>query len=134
MTEFKSEFDRRGVAVAVVSFAEPSKLAHYQEQHGWPFTLLADPRRQAYRQFDLKRFSLFRVFSPATLKRYLQLICKGMKQQPYGGEDIFQSGGDFLVDRKGNLLFSHRSRDPADRPAAAKLLEEIDRIKWRSAG
>ena len=91
--------------------------------------MLADPRRQTYRQFDLKRFSLFRVFSPATLKRYLHLIFKGMKQEPYGGEDIFQSGGDFLIDRKGNLLFAHRSRDPADRPAPAKLLQEIDRIK-----
>ncbi len=95
--------------------------------------MLADPDAERYQGFDLKRFSLFRVFSSATLKRYLQLIFKGMKQEPYGGEDIFQSGGDFLIDRKGNLLFAHRSRDPADRPAPAKLLEEIDRIKSRIA-
>jgi len=66
VTEYKSEFDRRGVSIAVVSFAEPSKLAHYQELHRWPFTMLADPERKAYQGFDLKRFSLFRVFSSAT--------------------------------------------------------------------
>ena len=46
MAEYKSEFDRRGVSIAVVSFAEPSKLAHYQELHRWPFTMLADPERR----------------------------------------------------------------------------------------
>ena len=40
----------------------------------------------------------------------------------------------FSLIEKGNLLFAHRSHDPADRPAPAKLLEEIDRIKSRTAG
>ena len=133
MKEFKSEFDRRGVSVVVVSFAEPTKLVHYQELHQWPFPIFADPERKAYRALDLKRLSLFRVFSPATLKRYLQLLFKGMKQESYGGEDIYQSGGDFLLDREGNLLFAHRSQDPADRPAPATLLEEIDRLRSRLA-
>jgi peroxiredoxin len=130
--EFKSEFDRRGVSVVVVSFAQPTKLVHYQELHRWPFPIIADPERKAYRAFDLQRLSLFRVFSPATLKRYLQLLFKGMKQEPYGGEDIYQSDGDFLLDRRGNILFAHRSQDPADRPAPAKLLEEIDRFRTQS--
>jgi hypothetical protein len=130
--ECKPEFDRRGVSVVVVSFAEPAKLVHYQELHQWPFTMLADPERKAYRAFDLQRLSWFRVFSPATLKRYLQLLFKGMKREPYGGEDIYQSGGDFLLDREGNLHFAQRSQDPADRPAPARLLDMIDRFGARS--
>jgi hypothetical protein len=61
------------------------------------------------------------------LLRYFQLLRNGMKQSPYGGEDIFQGGGDFLVDRSGNILFAHRSRNPADRPRPETLLREIDR-------
>ncbi len=131
MKESKSEFDRREVAVIVVSFAEPAKLIRYQELHRWPFTILADPERKAYRAFDLKRLSWFRVFSPAALLLYAKLLRKGMKQDPYGGEDLYQSGGDFLLDGKGDILFAHRSQDPADRPAPAKLLEEIDRLRSR---
>jgi peroxiredoxin len=131
VTESKSEFDRRGVAVIVVSFAEPAKLIRYQELHRWPFPILADPERKAYRDFDLKRLSWFRVFSPATLLLYAKLLRKGMKQDPYGGEDIYQSGGDFLLDRQGNILFAHRSLDPADRPSTARLLEEIARLRSR---
>jgi hypothetical protein len=122
------EFDRRGVTVAVVSFAQPAKLVRYQEHHQWPFIMLADPERKAYEAFALKRLSWFQVFSPAALKLYWKLLRSGMKQERYEGDDIYQSGGDFLIDRKGNILFAHRSQDPADRPAVARLIMAIDHI------
>jgi hypothetical protein len=51
-----------------------------------------------------------------------------MKREDYGKDDIYQSGGDFVVDREGNILFAYRSQDPADRPSAAELLRAIDRL------
>jgi peroxiredoxin len=122
----KPEFDRRDVTIAVVSFAEPAMLLEYQEYHAWPFHILADPKRLAYRAFRLGRLSWLRVFSVATLKLYFRLMRKGMARENYGKEDIYQAGGDFLLDRAGNLLFAHRSQDPADRPSVEKLLREID--------
>jgi len=128
----KAEFDRRGVSIVVVSFAEQSKLVHYQEKHQWPFTILTDPARAAYQAFALKRLTWRQVFSAATLTLYLKLFCKGMKREDYGKQDIYQSGGDFLLDRSGNILFAHRGQDPADRPSAIALLKEIDRVSKRS--
>ena len=125
----KSEFDHRGVSVTIISFAEPSRLAPYQEQHRWPFTILADPQRKVYQAFELKPLSWFRVFSPPVLKLYFKLWRRGLKQEPYGGEDIYQSGGDFLLDSRGNALYAYRSRSPADRPTPQKLLQEIDRVQ-----
>jgi hypothetical protein len=125
--DFHDEFQERGVEIVVISFAEPAKLKRYQEQHRWPFTILADPAREAYRAFSLERLSLFRVFSPATLKLYLKLLRERRVRADYGREDTYQGGGDFLLDRAGNILFAHRSREPADRPSARRLLEEIDR-------
>ena len=124
---FKDRFEARGVSIVVISFAEPERLAQYEAQHRWPFVMLADPKRTAYDVFALKRLSWFQVFSPATLKLYWRLRREGKKREDYGRDDIYQSGGDFLIDRDGNLLFAHRSRDPADRPAAKSLLEIIDR-------
>jgi hypothetical protein len=126
--EQHAEFDRRGVVIAVISFAEPAKLAGYQEHHQWPFMMLADPERRAYQAFALRRLSWFQVFSPAALKLYWKLLRGGMKPEHYEGDDIYQSGGDFLIDGNGNILFAHRSQDPADRPSAAKLLQAIDRV------
>ena len=129
MRQLHGEFGRRGVAIAVVSFAKPAQLAQYQQRHQWPFIMLADPERQAYNAFALKRLSWFQVFSPAALKLYWKLLRGGMRQEAYRGDDIYQSGGDFLLDREGNILFAHRSQNPADRPAPAQLLMVIDRIQ-----
>ena len=133
MKSLKDEFDRRGVAIVVISFAEPERLAPYQEHHHWPFVMLADPKRIAYQAFALKRLSWFRVFSPSTLWLYLRLLREGKKFQSYGKDDYYQAGGDFLIDREGNILFAHRSQDPADRPSIEKLLEAIDRTASRTS-
>jgi hypothetical protein len=125
----KSEFDRRGVRILVVSFGEPSKLLDYQQRHRWPFPVLADPERKAYRTFALPKLSLWRIFSPSTLKLYWRLTRQGMKQEHYGAADIFQSGGDFLLDRDGNALYGHRSKDPADRPTVRELLQQVDQLR-----
>lgn len=129
MKSFKDEFDRRGVAIVVVSFAEPAKIIPYQEYHRWPFVILADPNRTAYREFGLKRLSLSRVLSFSTLLLYTRLLLKGMRLQSYGRDDYYQGGGDFLLDSRGNILFAHRSDDPADRPAISDLLAAIDRLR-----
>jgi hypothetical protein len=82
----------------------------------------------AYRAFSLPRLAWWRVFSPRTLVLYSKLLWEGKRRRDYGREDLQQAGGDFLVDRAGNILFAHRSREPADRPSPEKLLQEIDHV------
>jgi peroxiredoxin len=125
---FKAEFDRRDVAIIVISFAESAKLIRYQQYDNWPFVVLADPGRTAYRAFNLTRLSLFRVFSPSTLRLYFKLVREGARVRHYGKDDYYQAGGDFLLDRDGNVLFAHRSSEPSDRPAATRLLDAIDAV------
>ena len=124
----KSEFDRRGTRIVIVSFREASRLREYQERRRWPFPVLADPDRKVYRTFGLPKFKLCRVFSPSTIKLYRQLIRRGLKREQYDGADIFQSGGDFLLNRDGKILYAHRSKDPADRPTVSTLLQWIDQL------
>lgn len=123
------ELDKRSVAIIVISFASPDRLVPYQRIQQWPFVVLADPERSAYGLFSLKRLPWYRLFSFSTIKLYLHLLRQGRKLQNYGKDDYSQGGGDFLLDRRGRLLFAHRSDDPADRPSVNKLLDEIDRVK-----
>src|ERR1041384_8180305 len=44
----KAEFDRRGISVAVISFAKPPVVARYQQEMKWPFPIFADPTRSTY--------------------------------------------------------------------------------------
>jgi hypothetical protein len=125
----KSKFEKRGVSIVVVSFAKPATVLSYQQRQQWPFIILADPQRTAYRAFSLKRLSLWRVYSPSTLVSYLRLCREGKRLQLYEESDIYQSGGDFILDRAGNVLFAHRSRTPADRPDTTQLLNALERAQ-----
>lgn len=129
MRSARQELEKQGAAVVVVSFAEPERLAHYQRIHRWPFILLADPNREAYYHFGLKRLPWYRVFSLPTLKLYAHLLRRGRKLESYGRDDYFQAGGDFLLDREGRLLFAYHSHDPADRPGVDLLLDELSKAK-----
>jgi peroxiredoxin len=124
----KTEFDRRKVSIVVVSFAEQRQIVRYADDHRWPLAIFTDPERTVYRAFGLQRLPWLRVFSPATLRLYFRSR-HGVRQRGYGKEDIYQGGGDFLIDRMGNIHFAHRSRDPADRPKVRQLLQEIDRAQ-----
>jgi hypothetical protein len=90
--------------------------------------MLADPERKAWRYFGLKRLPWHRVFSLPTLKLYFHLLLKGRKLENYGRDDFYQSGGDFLLDRTGKILFAYRSHDPADRPPVRRLLAEVEKL------
>ena len=113
-----------------------SSLSRSPSRHGWrlirniitghsSYSLIQSAL--SYQAFRIKRLSLLQVFSLPTLRLYFRLLREGKKFQNYGKDDYYQAGGDFLVDRKGNILFAHRSQDPADRPPIEKLLEAIDR-------
>ena len=128
MTAQKSEFDQRGIAVLVISFASVSTVSRYQERHRWPFAVLTDPERTSYRAFGLGRFSRARVFSLSTLLLYMRLLRKGIKREPYGGEDVYQSGGDFLLDQSGKVLWSFKSKDPTRRPSVDEMLKAVGEV------
>ena len=118
-------FHDRGVSVAVVSFAKPERLRRYHDQKRWPFLMLADPDRTAYAVLGFSRIPLHRLFSPRMLLVYWRLWRKGRRSK-YEKDDIFQGGGDALIDAEGRILYIHRSHDPADRPSVTTLKQAVE--------
>jgi len=119
-----SEFQALGGEVVVISFVEPSRLAEYLLRRPWPFPVLADPTRGAYRAFGLTSASWSQLLRPRVMLRYFGLLLRGRRPQ-LPREDVHQLGGDFILDRTGNVRFAYRSRDPADRPSVDELLREL---------
>jgi hypothetical protein len=120
------EIRGRGAEVLVISFAPPERLASYREEHGWPFPIVADPGREAYRAFGLDRAGWGDLLRPRVLLRYAGLILWGYRIRG-SGEDVHQLGGDFVLDRERRLIYAHRSTHPADRPPAEALIRALGR-------
>lgn len=111
-----------GVDVLVVTQSRPEAVS----AASLPLPTVCDPDRVAYRYFglDCGRWSMFLRWS--VLARYLRLIITGWR--PHRGEareDMLQLGGDFILSADRRLLYAHRCNDPADRPAATDLVNQI---------
>jgi hypothetical protein len=113
----------------VVTQARPGSLAAFLRMDPWPFPVVADPERAAYRAFGLGRTSWWKLLHPASLLHYLRLMFQGWGlRRPTPEEDLLQLGGDFVLAGDGRLVYARRGT-ATDRPPVAELLQAI-----RSAG
>lgn len=114
-----------GADVLVVTQSRPEAVS----AASLPLPTVCDPGRAAYRSFGLDRGRWSMFFRWGVLARYLRLILSGW--QPHrgeAGEDMLQLGGDFILSADRRLLYAHRSNDPADRPAATDLVNQIQHL------
>uniref|UniRef100_A0A672YSX5 Uncharacterized protein n=3 Tax=Sphaeramia orbicularis TaxID=375764 RepID=A0A672YSX5_9TELE len=90
--------------------------------------MLLDPQRKIYRSFGLGS-SYSRVMSFGCLLQYSEYgaVDRDFPDVPARLlEDIYQMGGDFLLDDTGKVLLSHPCKTPLDRPSTSHLLKAAD--------
>ncbi|MCB9377381.1 MAG: redoxin domain-containing protein [Holophagales bacterium] len=122
----RAEIEALGAAVLLVAYDEPSlleaKMLHHLEL---PFPLALDRERTAYATWGLGRTNLFgAMLSPSLNWRYFRLLLAGERFLGFA-PDMFQLGGDFVVDPKGDVAFAYRMRNNGDRASVATLFEAL---------
>lgn len=126
MIEQRARIEALGATVVMVAYDRPGLLATKMMRGlDVPYTLLFDPERAAYRAWGLGRTGLFgAMLSPALNWRYLKLLLRGERFLGLA-PDMFQLGGDFVLDRRGRIQFAWRMRNNGDRAPVPLLLEEL---------
>lgn len=111
-----------GIAVLAVVQAKPAVLRPFLARRPYPFPVVSDPDRTAYRAFGLGRVGWGHFLRPDVLFGYLRHLATGRRvRKPAVGEDVRQLGGDFLVSRNLRLVYAHPSRAATDRPTLAAI-------------
>jgi hypothetical protein len=125
------EIRSAGADVLVVTQSRPDAVS----TASLSLPTVCDPDRAAYRYFGLDRGRWSMFFRWSVLARYLRLIFTGWRPRcGEVGEDLLQLGGDFILSADRHLLYAHRSNDPADRPAATDLIDQIQHPTRPPAG
>lgn len=115
---------RRDVRVAVVTFENDFFARQYVAENGLAWPLLIDGRRELYHGYGMLSASFWDIWGPKSWLAYLRALLKGQSLRKSEG-DIFQRGGDVLIDPGGIVCLHHVGAGPADRPAVRELLERV---------
>ena len=126
MREQEDELARHDVKVAVVTFENDFFARQYVAETGLEWPLLIDDARDAYRGYGMLAASFWDIWGPATWRAYCGALLRGEKLRHSQG-DIYQRGGDVLIDPAGIVRLHHIGDGPADRPPVAALLERVSR-------
>ncbi|XP_067337428.1 selenoprotein L isoform X2 [Channa argus] len=124
----QADLDARSVQVLVVSFGSLEGAQLWLEQTGCSFEMLLDPQRKIYKSFGLGS-SYAKVMKFVCLLQYSEYgaVDRDFPDIPFRLlEDIYQMGGDFLLDEAGKVVFSHPSKTPLDSPTVTGILQAVD--------
>ena len=110
----------------MVTFLSPHELSAFHAEHQFPFFVLGDPERRVYRRYGLTPGRLAAVFSAPVRTYYWRAFREGRAiHLPRSTTEVFQLGGDFLVDEQGVIRMAYYSERPGDRPSVEDILRAI---------
>jgi hypothetical protein len=120
----EEELRKRNVEVVVVTFEAGLLALGYAEETSLQWPLLVDADRVIYREYGMLSASFGDVWGPRTWWAYLKAILHGDRPRKSEG-DIYQRGGDMLVDPEGIVRFHHVGKGPSDRPSVDEILARV---------
>lgn len=108
-----------------VTQGDPGQAQALCDRFQAPFPCLADPKRRGYREFGLKRGSMWQIMlSPTVVARGLQAARKGHFVERVVG-DPFLLPGTFIIDGEGIVRYARYARHSADHPPTDELLAAL---------
>ena len=124
MRDHHEEFTARGARVVAIGMGRPDMAADLKEKQDVPFTLLVDRTKHSYRLMKMARGSWMAVAGPKVWARAAKSLLTGHGLQK-AKQDPLQMGGAVIVDRDGEVRFTHRSKDSSDNVPVEKLLAAL---------
>ena len=125
MRDRRAELAARNATVVVIGFEATRRQRGFcrtLKLGDWP--CLVDEALVTYHAYGLGRLPRSRTFTPASLWGYVKFWQQGHRM-PRPKADIYQAGGDFVVDPAGRLALVHPGRSPSDRPSVDEILDSI---------
>lgn len=85
---------------------------------------MSDTTRGVYKDYGMLTAPFWDVWGIKTWRVYFKELLKGIKPKKSEG-DIYQRGGDVLIEAEGIVRLHHIGEGPADRPSVEKILRVI---------
>jgi peroxiredoxin len=126
MVSARERIQQAGVEVIFVAFHDPElMMSKMLRDLDLKFLLLLDSAREFYARWGLQTGTLKAVINPGALWAIVKLTLKRPPSLGSAPPHHNQLGGDFVVDRAGNLVFVNRMRSIHDRADIDDMLAAV---------
>lgn len=125
MRDKEDELNGLNVNVVVVTFENDFLARCYVEDTALVWPILIDTTREVYKGYGMLAASFWDVWGLKTWRVYFKEMLKGNTPKKSDG-DVYQRGGDVLVDPEGIVRLHHIGEGPADRPSVEHILKVIN--------
>lgn len=110
--------------VVVITFENDFFARSYVADTTLTWPLLIDETHQIYQGYGMLKASFLDVWGIKSWAVYLRELYRGQKLTS-SKADIYQRGGDVLIDPGGIVRLHHIGQGPADRPAVKSILTKV---------
>lgn len=114
MWQQRAELEQLNIKVIVITFEPINFSAFPVMEKTTGFQYYVDEERKLYGYYGLNKAGFWDLWGPRTWMTYLLLLLKGRKILK-SESDIYQRGGDVLIDPQGVIRYHHVASGPADR-------------------
>ena len=124
MREHESQVVEAGGRIVAVGLGGMEYACAFRDDTGIGFPLLVDERGVAYKAVELRRGTLFQIFSPSNFAARRRAQQAGVRQHKVG-KDPFQLGGSFVFGPGNVDVFSHVSENFGDNAPVDQLIRTL---------
>lgn len=121
----RSEFDRAGANLVLIGQATPRQAAHFRRRQGIQLPVLADKERVSYRAAGAKSGGVLDLFHPKVVAKGALTGVREKTIQTRTIGDANQLGGALVIDTKGDVTWSHMSKDASDNASPDEILAAV---------
>lgn len=139
MRERINEITEKGFQVVVIAPSKGPFIKLFLDEFGpFPFPILGDPTREAYKGMGHKTMPKWKLLAKAGFgfitgqvkgfipsdQKQKEFVMKSMKTQ-----DVYIQGGTWLFSPQGKILWNHIDESPEDHAKINDVLMQMDQIK-----
>jgi peroxiredoxin len=116
-----NELSSANKRLVIIGCGQPNLIEQYTKDTKCPFSIYADPTRKLYDAFGMIRTLSLGDKKPDYIKSsFLSSLTKSALSQlsagsaMFQGGDIYQVGGEYLINERGDIIWSHNMNNTRD--------------------
>jgi len=115
---------QKNLHIVVITFENDYFARSYVNDTSLPWPILVDETREIYNSYGMLTASFWDIWGFGTWWAYAKGLLKGQILRRSEG-DVYQRGGDVLIDQSGIVRLHHVGVGPSDRPSVETILSRI---------